>query len=167
MWYYPSFQRYHNFNLILNIKPTNFCTIMNKFTFASGRPRDEYGDKKTLFVKSPNNEIVEMYGRDTIYTNTVKDGVLEDAKLGTGFTFVYDLKISFNFYFPKTKLRFEVYVAGEDLFVMLFNHLVQEKILPNENGTSLDRYTGEEMPSTDANFRINFPIPSIGIKLSF
>ncbi|HOV14271.1 MAG TPA: TonB-dependent receptor [Spirochaetota bacterium] len=168
IWYYPSFQRYHNFNLILNIKPTNFCTIMNKFTFASGRPRDEYGERKSFFATSrANGELIEMYGRDTIYTDAYKDGILNDTKLRTGFSFVYDLKVAFNFYIPDSKVRFEIYVAGEDLFVMLFNYLVDGKIIPNENGMSLDKYTGEEIPATDANFRINFPIPSVGIKISF
>ncbi|MDR1250506.1 MAG: hypothetical protein LBK63_14555 [Treponema sp.] len=41
-WYYPSFHRYHNINLVLNFKPSQSFHIATRFGFATGTP--ERGD---------------------------------------------------------------------------------------------------------------------------
>jgi hypothetical protein len=48
-WYYPDFHRYHNINLVLNIKPTPFFHIGTRFGFASGTPKSGNNDERTGF----------------------------------------------------------------------------------------------------------------------
>jgi hypothetical protein len=43
-WYYPSFHRFHNFNLVMNIKPSRSFNTALRFGFASGKPD---GDGRT------------------------------------------------------------------------------------------------------------------------
>ncbi|GHT77238.1 TonB-dependent receptor [Spirochaetia bacterium] len=43
-WYYPDFHRYHNINLVMNIKPFRSFNIGLRFGFASGTP--ETGDNR-------------------------------------------------------------------------------------------------------------------------
>ncbi|GMO38499.1 MAG: hypothetical protein Ta2F_14840 [Termitinemataceae bacterium] len=48
-WYFPSFHRFHNINLILNIKPSKRFHIGTRFGFASGKPVDEDNSKREGF----------------------------------------------------------------------------------------------------------------------
>jgi hypothetical protein len=48
-WYYPDFHRYHNINLVLNIKPSPIFNIGTRFGFASGTPKGARNDKRTGF----------------------------------------------------------------------------------------------------------------------
>ncbi|AEF84547.1 hypothetical protein TREPR_1032 [Treponema primitia ZAS-2] len=48
-WYYPSFHRYHNINLILNLKPSKAFNIGLRFGFATGRPDDDDNDEREGF----------------------------------------------------------------------------------------------------------------------
>jgi hypothetical protein len=45
-WYYPDFHRYHNINLVLNVKPSPSFHIGTRFGFASGTPeRDDNSER--------------------------------------------------------------------------------------------------------------------------
>ncbi|MFP3043635.1 hypothetical protein LQZ19_17605 [Treponema primitia] len=48
-WYYPSFHRYHNINLILNLKPSKDFNIGLHFGFASGKPTADDPGKRIGF----------------------------------------------------------------------------------------------------------------------
>ncbi|GHV69074.1 TonB-dependent receptor [Spirochaetia bacterium] len=48
-WYYPSFHRYHNINLILNFKPSKSFNIGTRFGFASGKPGNDDNTERTGF----------------------------------------------------------------------------------------------------------------------
>ncbi len=148
-WYYPSYHRYHNLNIVLDIKPTSWFTITPKFTFATGNPKSEFGTVESINVMLPNQtKPLTMYTRDRLYNDESRNG----------FEIPFDLKIAFHFYFPKSKVRFETYAAVEDLFVFLYEPT---------SSTMVDKYTGKEIDTAAASFRIPFPIPSIGIKVNF
>jgi hypothetical protein len=48
-WYYPSFHRYHNINLVLNFKPRQSFHIAARFGFATGTPEQGDNDKRIGF----------------------------------------------------------------------------------------------------------------------
>jgi hypothetical protein len=48
-WYYPSFHRYHNINLVLNIKPSQSFNLGLRFGFASGTPEDDDNNERIGF----------------------------------------------------------------------------------------------------------------------
>jgi hypothetical protein len=48
-WYYPSFHRYHNINLVLNLKPSRSFNVGMRFGFASGTPEDDHNNERTGF----------------------------------------------------------------------------------------------------------------------
>ena len=48
-WYYPSFHRYHNINLVLNVKPSPAFHIAARFGFATGTPERSDNNKRIGF----------------------------------------------------------------------------------------------------------------------
>jgi hypothetical protein len=48
-WYFPSFHRYHNINLVLNFKPRQSFHIATRFGFATGTPEQEDNNKRIGF----------------------------------------------------------------------------------------------------------------------
>jgi hypothetical protein len=48
-WYYPSFHRYHNINLILNFKPRQSFHIATRFGFATGNPERDDNSRRIGF----------------------------------------------------------------------------------------------------------------------
>jgi hypothetical protein len=48
-WYYPSFHRYHNINLVLNYKPSQSFHIAARFGFATGTPESGDNNKRIGF----------------------------------------------------------------------------------------------------------------------
>ncbi|HOV14975.1 MAG TPA: hypothetical protein PK771_11865, partial [Spirochaetota bacterium] len=126
-WFYPSYHRWHCFNIVINIKPINFLTISPSFGVASGIP-------KMIF-----NQTTYKYE----YSDTER----------TLPSFPINLKISFNCYFPRTKLKFEGYIAVENFLLM--------PVLKGEAIYDSDRDVGRRDSGTDIFF------PSVGIKLSY
>ncbi|MCG8568787.1 MAG: Plug domain-containing protein [Spirochaetes bacterium] len=155
-WYYPSYHRFHSLNIILNIHPTKFMTITPKFTFATGVPRTQDGDKQMLAVNVENDDgsstIAEMYTRESEYSDTLRDA----------YVVPFDLRIAFHHYFPKTKVRLESYIAGEDIFVGLYNLYG-----PKSGAVQTNQYTGEEEPAPEGGFSMPFPMISFGVKVNF
>jgi hypothetical protein len=48
-WFYPSFHRYHNINLVLNFKPSQSFHIASRFGFATGTPERGDNNKRIGF----------------------------------------------------------------------------------------------------------------------
>jgi hypothetical protein len=48
-WFYPEFHRFHNINLVLNIKPVPEFNIALRVGFASGTPKSDDNDKRDGF----------------------------------------------------------------------------------------------------------------------
>ena len=147
IWFYPSYHRFHTLNIVLNIKPVPWMTITPKLSFATGTPKKEFGDKEMFAAQLEDGTSAEMYTRKQTYSD----------ELRTDFSIPFDLKIAFNFYYPKTKIRMETYIAVEDLFVVVYNP---------STGIQTDQFTGEDEPSPESRAE-GFPIVSFGMKLSY
>jgi hypothetical protein len=159
-WAFPQYHRFHNLNLVLNIKPTSRINIYTRFGLASGlqlsrriTPRPE---SYPAFVHDPDdpvnpekNYIIEKYRwrSETDENNRTTPSLPMDVKLsifGRG---------------DHRKTRYEVYVAVENVLALLYTA---------EGNTSFNAYTGEvNEGSTSASYEIPIPIPSFGFKISY
>lgn len=155
-WYYPSYHRFHSLNIVLNIKPVNWMTITPKLSFATGVPGADFGEKEmfpaTVANEDGSTSVAEMYMRNRSYSDSLR----------TGFVIPFDLKIAFNFYIPKSKVKVESYIAAEDIFIAVYNLYG-----PETAGMLTDQFTGEEYPMPKSDINMNFPMVSTGVKFSF
>jgi hypothetical protein len=155
-WYYPYFHRFHNLNLILNIRPARHINIFTRFGFASGRIKPRvlsdiyyYPVVQIDETGTPGKEVIQRYRRDSVY----------DENERTTWSLPLDIKISFYIFDPKGRVRTEIYAAVENLLSLVYR---------SKTNTTYNTYTGEENTgSTSASYEIPIPVPSFGIKWSF
>jgi hypothetical protein len=154
-WYFPSFHRFHNLNLIVNYKPTPKFNFYTRFGFASGtqilrRVTDRPETYPVLmYDDSGEPHLVQRYDWPSV----------RDENNRTTPSLSLDIKFS---YFGKNytgKLRYELYIAVENLLSLVY--------MPQGN-QDFNRYTGEIITdSNSATYGIPIPIPSFGFKLSY
>jgi len=149
-WYYPSFHRFHNCNIVLNIKPVRWFNIGIRFGFASGQPRNKVSDEiepYPVLVVGDNGlpVIVQKYRRKQLPEN-------ERGIERTAWSLPLDLKFSF---FPSLnknrRASLEIYLAGENILSLVYKP---------EGRTRFNEYTGKEDPEA-ASGNFDFPIPMI------
>jgi len=151
-WYYPSFHRFHNLNLIFNYKPIQSMNIYLRFGYASGVPltrRSGEGPLSFPVLQYEQKNIIEKYYWPSY----------QDENNRTTPSFPMDIKYSI-FGGNKTgKTRYEVYVAIENILSLVYNA---------EGNTSFNQYTGQiDTGSNSASYEIPMPIPSFGVKISY
>jgi hypothetical protein len=156
-WYFPSYHRFHNLNLVFNIRPRPSINIYTRFGLASGlqlprRIGDAPGSYPVYvyeYAGSPNNKFIEKYYWPFVY----------DENNRTTPSIPMDIKLSI---FGKNyagKVRYEVYVALENVLSLLYTA---------KGNTSFNAYTGEiDTGSDNASYEIPIPIPSFGFKISY
>jgi len=152
IWYYPSFHRFHNFNLVLNIKPLLWFNIALRFGFASGQPRRKYDENPPepypVVTLNENGEvdILQKYKRDSWYDDNER----------TPWSFPLDIKFSF---FPVNKngrASLEIYAAGENMMSIFYTPPPR---------TTFNQYTGkEDKGGSSSTFDLPIPMISFGIK---
>jgi len=159
-WYYPSFHRFHNCNIVLNIKPVRWFNIGVRFGFASGQPRDkvskeivpypvQLADEKGNPVLDEDGDpvIIQKYRRDSWY----------DENERTAWSLPLDIKFSF---FPSIsksgRTSLEIYLAGENILSLVYTP---------PGRTRFNSYTGKEDPDPGSgNFDFPIPMVSFGFK---
>jgi hypothetical protein len=154
-WYFPGFHRFHNLNLIVNIKPAPPFNLYTRFGFASGAQiaRRVTSGPTTypalMFDNSGNLNFVQRYEWPSE----------RDENNRTTPTLSMDIKFS---YFGKNstgKIRYELYFAIENLLSLVY---------VEQGNTRFNTYTGEvETGSDAANYGIPIPVPSFGFKISY
>jgi hypothetical protein len=152
LWYYPSFHRFHNFNLVLNIKPLLWFNIGLRFGFASGQPRNKRDENPpkpypVLMVNDENETVIlQKYRRDSWYD--------EDER--APWSFPLDIKFSF---FPVNKngrASMEIYAAGENMMSLIYTPPAR---------TTFNSYSGkEDTGGSSGSFDLPIPMVSFGIK---
>jgi len=156
-WYFPSFHRFHNLNLVFNYKPVQNINIYMRFGLASGVPlarRTASGPESIpVIIYDPNNpgdiEIIERYSWESVFDDSNR----------TTLSLPLDIKFSFFGSNPSGKTRWELYFAVENLLAFFYTA---------QGNTRFNQYTGEiETGSDSANYEIPMPIPSFGFKLSY
>jgi hypothetical protein len=161
-WYYPSFHRFHNCNIVLNIKPAQRFNISTRFGFASGQltnrsivDKEIYSypvllmDKegKLILDEKGNPKIIQKYRRDT------KEVIEERA----AWALPWDIKFSFFLFDKKGRVGTEIYLAAENLTALFYQP-------QGSSNTRFNDYTGKEDTSGASSFNFNFPLVSFGFK---
>jgi hypothetical protein len=153
-WYYPSFHRFHNANIVLNIKPLTWFNIAVRFGFASGQPRRKVSD-----VIEPYPVLVMNEEGEAVLVQKYRRVELPDDEKGierSAWSLPLDVKFSF---FPVNRngrASLEIYLAGENLLAPIYR--------PAGN-TTFNDYTGKEDPGGGSgNFDLPIPMISFGFK---
>jgi hypothetical protein len=154
-WYYPSFHRFHNLNVIVNIKPIPRFNIAVHFGLASGRPKTKVGSIETYPViiydenSSANGTLIEKWKRTSVYSDDER----------TTWSVPLDIKLSWYFFNPQGKTQGELYFAVENLASLVYKA---------QANTSFNAYTGKEDTGSDAaSYEMPLPLPSIGFKWTY
>ena len=161
-WYYPNFHRFHNANLVLNIKPSKKFNIYARLGLASGRPMPLTGEitEYPVVVLDQNNKpyinpdtgeplVIKKYKRSTKYS--------DDSR--TTWSIPFDMKFSYKIFNPGNKVQTEMYLAAENLASIFY---------VAKANTRFNSYTGTEDTGSDsANYEMPIPMVSVGIKWSF
>ena len=151
-WYFPWYHRFHNLNLIVNIKPAPNISVYTRFGFASGTqiPKRSGNSPQSYPVYDmPSGKFIEKFYWPSTY---------DDSNRSTP-TLPLDIKLSIYGKNNKGKTRYEVYFALENILVLLYQ---------SQGNTSFNSYTGEiNSGSSSANFEIPIPIPSFGLKFTY
>ncbi|MDA3849790.1 MAG: TonB-dependent receptor plug domain-containing protein, partial [Spirochaetaceae bacterium] len=145
-WYYPDYQRFHTANLVLNYHPLPQLTLTCAASFATGSPMMSNGEV-TAYPATLNGEIIEMYNRDSMYSDSLRNEI----------SIPVDLRVAYKFYSKRSKWEQEIYLAVEDILVNIYSPA---------GATQYNSFTGKEEPG-GADFNIGMPIPSIGYKASY
>jgi hypothetical protein len=150
MWYYPSFHRFHNCNIVLNIKPLNWFNIGIRTGFASGQPRRKVGNTiysyPALSIEKDGMVIVQKYGRKSWYDDNER----------SAWSLPLDVKFSFFRFDRKGRVGTEIYLAAENLSSLFYK--------PKGN-TTFNDYTGKEDTGGGGGmFDLPIPLISFGFK---
>jgi hypothetical protein len=161
IWYYPSFHRFHNFNLVLNIKPVKHFNIAARFGFASGRLKSKVGETISPYpvqeigadglpvMENGKPVIIQKYRRDSWY----------DENERTTWSLPLDLKLSFFSFDRKNRVQTETYLGAENLLSLVYKA---------EANTSFNSYTGRMDTGGDsAVYELPIPMVSFGFKWSY
>jgi len=156
-WYFPSFHRFHNLNLILNIKPTSRINIYTRFGVASGvlllRRIGGGPVSYPVLVYDPGNPA------SSYFIEKYSWAAEQDESSRTTPSLPMDIKISIFSKRNAKKTRYELYFALENVLSLLYSA---------QGNTSFNAYTGEiDEGNTTARYEIPIPIPSFGFKFSY
>jgi len=152
-WYYPYYHRWHSLSIVLNIRPTPWLTITHSFGIHTGLPKVSYsGDPDMFCAVTEDDELLELYRDFPEYSDILR----------TGISLPLSFRISFNHYFPRTKIRFEIYGALDNILSISFQG---NKIYEPDERTIINKYTGEEIMAPVPDYTMF--VPSFGIKLSY
>jgi hypothetical protein len=159
-WYFPSYHRFHNLNLILNIKPVQNINIYFRFGLASGMPSSRrIGDNPTSYPVLMYDSASATHGEfiEKIYWSSSNFTFSSDESNRTPLSFPLDIKFSIFGGKKNGKTRYEIYIAVENILVLQY--------VTDENNRFTD--TTIDKNSNFANFDMPIPIPSFGFKISY
>jgi hypothetical protein len=156
-WYFPSYHRFHNLNLIMNIKPLQTINFYIRFGLASGVLLSKrIGD-------GPFSYPVLIYDKDnpsgSYFIEKYYWPSVSDESNRTTPSMPMDVKFSIFGTTKKKSRKYEVYVAVENVLSLLYT---------SQGNTSFNSYTGQvDTGSNSARYDIPIPIPSFGFKISY
>jgi len=155
-WYYPGFHRFHNLNLVVNVRPSPRFNFYTRLGLASGTQLA----RRT--ASGPTTYPVLMYddagGIPKLVQRYYWPSVADENNRTTP-TLSMDIKFSYFGKNPAGRVRYELYFAVENVLALVYR--------PQGN-TSFNSYTGVvDSGSNSASYGLPIPIPSLGFKLSY
>jgi hypothetical protein len=160
-WFFPDFHRFHNLNLVMNIKPVKQFNIMVRLGLASGRIKEKItGQPETypVYVLDESGNLVDRNGMPFVIEKWKRDAEYDDDERTT-WSIPLDLKLSYLFFNETGKVQAEIYLGIENLLSLIYR--------PQAN-TTFNSYTGQEDEGSDsASYEMPFPMVSCGFKWSY
>jgi hypothetical protein len=155
-WYFPSYHRFHNLNLIVNIKPVQKINIFVSFGFASGvqlsRRVGDGPESYPVLIYDNNNP------RDSYFIEKYRWESVRDENNRTTPSLPLDVKLTI-FGNTKKNKKYEVYIAVENCLALLYTA---------QGNTRFNQYTGQiDTGSNSASYDIPIPRPSFGFKMRY
>ncbi len=157
-WYFPNFHRFHNLNLVINIKPAPQFNFYTRFGLASGtqlprRTTDRPATYPVFMFDDPETPGIPKFVQRYNWPSETD----EDNR--TTPTLSMDIKFSFFGKNRTGKTRYEIYFALENVLSLVYR--------PQGN-TRFNTFTGViETGSDAASYGLPIPIPSFGFKFSY
>jgi hypothetical protein len=151
IWYYPGYHRFHNLNLVLNIKPLRQFNIFTRLGLASGVPLPKIENTITSYPVYlwDKGAYIEKWKRSSRY----------DDDNRTTWSIPLDIKFSIYKFNRTGKAQSEVYIAVENSLSLIYT---------SKGNTSFNSYTGEEdTGSMSASYELPIPMISFGYKWSY
>ncbi|MCL2800697.1 MAG: TonB-dependent receptor plug domain-containing protein [Treponema sp.] len=151
-WYFPAFHRFHNLNLVVNIKPALNMNFYIRFGLASGVPLPRrYGD-------APQSYPVLLLDQNKFIEKFYWPSYIDDSNRTT-FSLPLDFKFSIYGSNRNGKTRYEIYAAVENILAFVYTA---------QGNTRFNPYSGQiDSGNSSANYEIPMPIPSFGFKFSY
>jgi len=154
-WYFPGFHRFHNLNLVVNIKPAPQFNIYTRFGLAGGTQLS----RRT--TDRPTTYPVLMYDDSGAlkFVQKYEWPYVRDENNRTTPSLSMDIKFSYFGKNPTGKVRYEMYFAVENLLSLVYM---------SKGNIGFNSYTGEiNTDRNSASYGIPIPIPSFGFKVSY
>jgi hypothetical protein len=154
-WYYPSFHRFHNVNLVSNFRPTQKFIIYTRFGLASGlQLMKRLGNGPVSYPVYVNKPEGGGYFIEKFYWPQERD---ENNR--TTPSLPLDIKFSIFGANRTGRTQYEIYVAIENILALVYTA---------KGNTSYNSYTGkEDTGSNSASYEMPIPIPSFGFRISY
>jgi hypothetical protein len=154
-WYFPGFHRFHNLNLVVNVKPAPQFNFYTRFGFASGTQLSRRTtDRPTTYPVLMYNDLNELK-----FVQKYEWPSVRDENNRTSPSLSMDIKFSLFGKNQTGKTRYELYFAVENLLSLVYM---------SQGNPGFNSYTGEiNTDSNSASYGIPIPIPSFGFKVSY
>jgi hypothetical protein len=150
-WYFPSYHRFHNLNIVINVRPLRQLNISTRLGLASGvlLPVIDGSIEKRAVMLLDSGGIITKYYRTSHFDDSNR----------TGISVPLDVKFSIYGFNKKGRVLSEMYIALENILALVYT----AKGNPNFNP-----YTGEtDEDSFSASYGIPIPMISLGFKWSY
>jgi hypothetical protein len=157
-WYFPSYHRFHNLNLVLNIKPTPRINIFTRFGLASGAQIEKLSGSSPVsypvYIYDPGNPGGSQFIEKFFWLSELDGQNRATPSL--------QLDIKFSIYGKNNsakKTRSEVYVALENVLALLYS---------SKGNANFNQYTGEiDTGIFAASYDLPITLPSFGFNYSY
>jgi hypothetical protein len=144
-WFFPDFHLFHNLKLLFNIRPRPWCTITLSGGISSGVPRYLLSGEPEMTSVNQNGQQMELY--------YVRRYLSEER---TKMSFPFNIKITFNNYFKNSKIKWEIYIALDNISALFYDLEPRERF---------NEYTGEVEDGGSGPY--DSFMPSVGINISY
>ena len=144
-WFYPSYHRFHTFNMVLDIKPVYFFTLSPNMTIATGIP------KPALKKAGPSPAVYDgQNGQRYEYEYSYDDELRTNISIPVG------LKASFKFVVPENRTEIEFYVAADNITGFFYQ--------PETGKYLSNSFNGSAIPMTE---NYNYLYPTFGVVIRY
>ncbi|MDR2482648.1 MAG: TonB-dependent receptor plug domain-containing protein [Treponema sp.] len=150
-WYFPSYHRFHNLNLVFNFRPVRRINIYVRFGLASGTQLSR--------ITGPITSYPVYVLEQELFMEKFRRASVRDENNRTTPALPLDIKVSLLGKSKAGKVQYELYAAIEDTLALVYRV---------QGNTRFNSYTGKEDTSSNgASYGLPIPVPSFGFRVSY